>query len=147
MIGVLLVSHGKMAEGMKDSVGMIVGEAEQFETLALVPGQDISELKTNIFNKSQELNSGDGVLIFVDLYGASPFNASMKCVPEWKDLGINARVITGMSLPMVITAVCNREFSALDELTKEAIEAGQENIQDAMAALESMSTASDGDDY
>ncbi|QIQ22201.1 PTS sugar transporter subunit IIA [Zophobihabitans entericus] len=147
MIGVLLVSHGKMAEGMKDSVGMIAGAAEQFETLALVPGQDVNELKTNIFNKSKELNTGDGVLIFVDLFGASPYNASMRCVPEWQELGSKVRVITGMSLPMVVTAVCNREFSSLDELANDSVEAGKENIQDAMAVLAASSGSSDGDDY
>lgn len=146
MIGVLLVSHGKMAEGMKDSVGMIVGEVDQFDTLALVPGQDIAELGNHILSKSQALDSGDGVLIFVDLFGASPYNASMKCVPEWSAKGIKARVITGMSLPMVITAVCNREFSNIDELVNDAIMAGQENMQDAMQALQATSSSSNEDD-
>lgn len=147
MIGVLLVSHGNMAEGMKDSVMMIAGEAVQFATLALIPGQDISELKTNIFNKSKELDTGKGVLIFVDLFGASPYNASMGCVPEWKEFGTNVRIITGMSLPMIVTAICNRDFSTLDELTKDSIEAGRENIQDAMMSLETVLSSSDGDNY
>ncbi|OCG22194.1 hypothetical protein A9G11_07380 [Gilliamella sp. wkB108] len=147
MIGVLLVSHGKMAEGIKDSVEMIVGEAKQFETLALIPGQDIEELKANILNKSKQLNSGDGVLILVDLYGASPYNASMACVPEWQKQGIDVRVISGMNLPMTITAVCNREFSSLVDLTNESIEAGQQNIKDVISELKSSEKAADSDDY
>lgn len=147
MIGVLLVSHGKMAEGIKDSVEMIVGEAKQFETLALIPGQDIEELKANILNKSKQLNSGDGVLILVDLYGASPYNASMACVPEWQKQGIDVRVISGMNLPMTITAVCNREFSSLVDLTDESIEAGQQNIKDVISELKSSEKAADSDDY
>lgn len=145
MIGILLVSHGKMAEGIKDSVGMIVGEAAQFDTLALIPGQNVDDLKSHILAKTKQLNTGDGVLIFVDLYGASPYNASMKCIPEWRDLGIDVRVITGMSLPMIITATCSRDAATLDELTQEAIEAGQENIQDAIAALNT--TSKEDDDY
>lgn len=147
MIGVLLVSHGKMAEGIKDSVEMIVGEAKQFETLALIPGQDIEELKANILNRSKQLNSGDGVLILVDLYGASPYNASMACVPEWQKQGIDVRVISGMNLPMTITAVCNREFSSLVDLTNESIEAGQQNIKDVISELKSSEKAADSDDY
>lgn len=147
MIGVLLVSHGKMAAGIKDSVGMIIGDVAQFDTLSLIPGQDVSDLQINILAKSKALNTGEGVLVFVDLYGASPYNASMRCVPEWNTLGINARIITGMSLPMVVTAVCNREFSELAELAKEAVDAGLENIQDAMEALVAASGSSDGDDY
>lgn len=148
MIGVLLVSHGKMAEGIKDSVGMIVGEVGQFDTLALIPGQDIATLGSDILAKTKELDSGDGVLIFVDLFGASPYNASMKCLPEWAQLNIKTRILTGMSLPMVITAVCNREFSSLEELAQDAIGAGVENMKDAIVELQAASSSSsDGDDY
>lgn len=148
MIGVLLVSHGKMAEGIKDSVGMIVGDVGQFDTLALVPGQDIAMLGSDVLAKTKALDSGEGVLVFVDLFGASPYNASMKCLPEWAKLNIQARIVTGMSLPMVITAVCNREFSSLDELAQEAISAGIENMKDAIAELKAASAPSnDGDDY
>lgn len=147
MIGVLLVSHGKMAEGIKDSVTMIVGEQTHFETLSLNPGQDISLLKTQIFERSKALDSGDGVLIFVDLYGASPYNASMGCIQDWNQLGMNIRVITGMSLPMVINAVCSRDGSKLNDLAHECIEAGHENIQEAIESFQSSVRTSSDDDY
>lgn len=147
MIGVLLVSHGSMAAGIKDSVKMIVGEQSQFESLSLNPGQDINQLKTDLFNCSKSLDSGDGVLIFVDLYGASPYNASMQCVPQWNELSMNVRVITGMSLPMVINAVCNRDSVSLNDLTAESIEAGHENIQDAIANISQSNNNENDDDY
>ncbi|XKM13506.1 PTS sugar transporter subunit IIA [Orbaceae bacterium ac157xtp] len=148
MIGVLLVSHGKMAEGIKDSVNMIVGQQDHFDTLALNPGQDINELKTNLFSSSKKLETGKGVLIFVDLYGASPYNASMSCVQQWQEHDMNVRVITGMSLPMVINAVCSRDGSSLDELAKECILAGQENIQEAIESLlKASESTTDEDDY
>lgn len=147
MIGVLLVSHGSMAAGIKDSVKMIVGEQSQFESLSLNPGQDINQLKTDLFNCSKSLDSGDGVLIFVDLYGASPYNASMQCVPQWNELGMNVRVITGMSLPMIINAVCNRDSVSLNDLTAECIEAGHENIQDAIANISQSNNNENDDDY
>jgi mannose PTS system EIIA component len=147
MIGVLLISHGNMAAGMKDSVTMIVGEQDKFETLSLNPGQDINQLKTDLFNCSKSLDSGKGVLIFVDLYGASPYNASMRCVPQWREFGINVKVITGMSLPMVINAVCNRDSLSLQELAKECLEAGHDNIQDAIANLTHSNQSQNEDDY
>ncbi|WP_392561213.1 PTS sugar transporter subunit IIA [Orbus sturtevantii] len=147
MIGILLVSHGKMAAGIKDSATMIVGEQANFETLSLNPGQDISQLKTDLLACSKMLDSGHGVLVFVDLYGASPYNASMSCVQDWDQLGMNVRVITGMSLPMVINAICNRDGSILHDLTLECIAAGRENIQDAIESLANSSTASSDDDY
>lgn len=147
MIGVLLVSHGNMAAGMKDSVTMIVGEQDKFESLSLIPGQDVNQLKTDLFNCSKSLDSGDGVLVFVDLYGASPYNAAMRCVPQWRDLGMNVRVVTGMSLPMVINAVCNRDSLAIQALATECIEAGRENIQDAIANITHLNHVQSEDDY
>ncbi|MCX8713064.1 PTS sugar transporter subunit IIA [Gilliamella sp. B2969] len=147
MIGVLLVSHGKMAEGIKDSVTMIVGEQDKFASLSLNPGQDINQLKTDLFNCSKSLNSGKGVLIFVDLFGASPYNASMRCLPEWEKLGMNVRIITGMNLPMVINAVCNRDSLSLLDLAKECIEAGQENIQEAIGNMANFAQSQNEDDY
>ncbi|OCG16707.1 hypothetical protein A9G09_02680 [Gilliamella sp. wkB292] len=147
MIGVLLVSHGKMAEGIKDSVTMIVGEQDKFASLSLNPGQDINQLKTDLFNCSKSLNSGKGVLIFVDLFGASPYNASMRCLPEWEKLGMNVRIITGMNLPMVINAVCNRDSLSLLDLAKESIEAGQENIQEAIGNMANLAQSQNEDDY
>lgn len=147
MIGVLLVSHGNMAAGMKDSVTMIVGEQDKFESLSLIPGQDVNQLKTDLFNCSKSLDSGDGVLVFVDLYGASPYNAAMRCVPQWRDLGMNVRVVTGMSLPMVINAVCNRDSLAIQALATECIEAGRENIQDAIANISHSNHVQSEDDY
>ncbi|WP_392563235.1 PTS sugar transporter subunit IIA [Orbus wheelerorum] len=147
MISVLLVSHGKMAEGMKDSAIMIVGEQTQFETLSLNPGQDISQLKIQLCDYTKILDSGDGVLIFVDLYGASPYNAAMGCIQDWDQLGMNVRVITGMSLPMVINAVCNRDNSTLYDLANECIETGHENIQDAIDNFFNIANENSNDDY
>lgn len=147
MIGVLLVSHGKMAEGIKDSVSMIVGEQDKFESLSLNPGQDIEQLKDNLFDCSKSLDSGQGVLIFVDLLGASPYNASMRCLPEWEKLGMNVRVITGMNLPMVINAVCNRDSLSLLDLAKECVETGHENIQEAISNMANLSQSQNEDDY
>lgn len=147
MIGILLVSHGKMAEGIKDSVKMIVGDVEQFETLELIPGQDTEELKANILKKSKLLNSGKGVIILVDLYGASPYNASMACIPEWEKEGIDTRVISGMNLPMTITAICNRDFSTVTDLTLEVIEAGKQDIKDVISEHKLSKKEVNCDDY
>lgn len=97
--------------------------------------------------KSKDLAGEAGLIILVDLYGASPYNASMRCLPEWQALGLNVRIISGMSLPMVVTALCSREFSALDELAAEVVTAGKENIQDAIAALNSQAQTAGDDDY
>ncbi|MDM8293042.1 PTS sugar transporter subunit IIA [Faecalicoccus pleomorphus] len=74
MIGVLIVSHGRLAEGMKDSIQMIMGEVEQVSTIGLFTDTDLEQFKDEIKNEILKLDTGDGVLVFVDLFGASPAN-------------------------------------------------------------------------
>lgn len=76
MVGILLVSHGKMAEGMLDSMKLIMGDCEQLQAVSLQAGEDFEDFRAKLMKTIRSVNSGDGVLVFVDLYGASPFNAS-----------------------------------------------------------------------
>ena len=76
MIGMLLVSHGRMAEGMLDSLELIMGSCDQMHTVSLCAGEDFESFRAKVMEAIRQLDSGDGVLVFVDLYGASPFNAS-----------------------------------------------------------------------
>ena len=80
MIGILLVSHGRMAEGMLDSLELIMGSCDQMHTVSLCAGEDFESFRAKVMEAIRQLDSGDGVLVFVDLYGASPFNASVYAV-------------------------------------------------------------------
>lgn len=135
-VGILIVSHGMMAEGIKDSVNLIMGAAEGIETSSLVAGQDFDSLKEDILLKVEKLNNGKGVLLFVDLFGASPHNASVFNYPELKEKNINIRVITGMNLPMILETSAMRGYSSLDELADTAIQSGKEGIVEAISIIE-----------
>lgn len=135
-VGILIVSHGMMAEGIKDSVNLIMGAAEGIETSSLVAGQDFDSLKEDILLKVEKLNNGKGVLLFVDLFGASPHNASVFNYPELKEKNINIRVITGMNLPMILETSAMRSYSSLDELADTAIQSGKEGIVEAISIIE-----------
>lgn len=135
-VGILIVSHGMMAEGIKDSVNLIMGAAEGIETSSLVAGQDFDSLKEDILLKVEKLNNGKGVLLFVDLFGASPHNASIFNYPELKEKNINIRVITGMNLPMILETSAMRSYSSLDELADTAIQSGKEGIVEAISIIE-----------
>ncbi|MEG2799038.1 MAG: PTS sugar transporter subunit IIA [Erysipelotrichaceae bacterium] len=132
MIGILLVSHGKMAEGMKDSIELIMGEVEQLNTVSLVAGEDIEQFKLEVLNKTIELDTGDGVLVYVDLFGASPYNATQYASRELVDKNIEMKVLTGMNLPMLLESLVMREYYDIHSLVKIAKEAGQEGISESV---------------
>lgn len=146
MIGILLVTHGDMAPGLKNSAEMIVGEINNCSTVSLNPGEDIQEFGNQVFEQIKSLNSGEGVIVFVDLFGASPYNAVMKYVPKLAELGINIALITGVNLPMIISASCEREFTVLEDLAANSLNAGIDNMKDALKDLTIIKSEPD-DDY
>ena len=74
MTGIAIVTHGEMAIGLMDSLSLIMGEQEDYQTLGLKHGDDIGEFGEKIQTAICELDTGDGVLVFVDLFSASTYN-------------------------------------------------------------------------
>ena len=121
MLPVLLISHGSMAEGVKHAVSMIA-DASMVETLSLMPEANPEEFRAQIQAKLDEMDTENGVVIFVDLLGGTPGNqAAYFCTPEHK-----AEVITGMNLPMVLEFVIRNQFGEVD--LEEVLATGQAGI-------------------
>lgn len=129
MVGVLILTHGKLADGLKNSVEMIMGQNESFNTLGLYEGDDFSEFKENVFEHISLLDTGEGVLVLVDLFGASPYNSVMFNYEEIKSREKNVRLITGVNLPMVIESLNARNYMKLDQLYEEVMNMGISNIK------------------
>ena len=129
MKGVILASHGKLAEGLMDTLKLFSGEQEQMEALCLLPGDDITEFAARIKETVDKINTGDGVVVFCDLLFGSPCNCSSRLLmkAEWID---KIDVITGMNLPMVMEYLACRENGMA---TEDIINAGKEGIQDFVA--------------
>lgn len=126
MKGVILASHGKLAEGLLDTLKMFNGEQEQIETLCLLSGDDIAEFVTLIRETIDKINTGDGVIVFCDLLFGSPCNCSSRLLMA-EELKDKIDVITGMNLPMVMEYLACRENGMV---TEDIINAGKEGIQD-----------------
>ena len=98
MIGIVLISHGSMADGMVDSAGMLFGEAglAQVGTVSLSPEESPEDFDDRLTEAIAKVDSGEGVFVFCDLLGGTPCNrAAFKCKE-----GI--QVITGMNLPIFL---------------------------------------------
>lgn len=142
MVGILVVSHGKMAAGMLDTMGMVMGEAEKVDSVSLVMGEDYEVFEAEITQKLRELNDGDGVLALVDLFGASPFNVTQKAAHALEPEGIAVRIVSGMNLGMLIEAASMRDGASLADLVEMAKQAGAMGIGEPAVAV-----ATDEDDY
>lgn len=135
MIGLLLVSHGKMADGMVDSVKLIMGEQENVASISLVAGEDFEKFKETVSDKIYDLDNGDGVLVYVDLFGASPYNATMLSLQDIHANSVQVRVLTGMNLPMILEILAMREFTSLADLAQLAVQSGRDGIQEPVSDL------------
>lgn len=126
MIGIQIISHGKMAEGIFDSVDMVLGDTENVKTNELKRGQDIDQFKEEVLKTSNELATDEGVLIFVDMFGASPYNTSLMNSRDIETT--DYKVITGVNLPLVIEAISSRNSMSLDELYKHILDLSSSSI-------------------
>ena len=135
MIGVLLVTHGQFCESMKESTEMVLGVQKNFYSLPLNPEDDIVCLQSRLLNKIQEMDQGEGVIVLVDLFGGSPYNAAFETVIGQDRMD----VITGLSLPMLILGILeNRERVSLEDLPeigKQSGIAGIINVRKKIASL------------
>jgi PTS system mannose-specific IIA component len=125
VVGVLVVAHGEMASGLLDAARMIVGEQEALLGLSLQEMEDVDGLMAKVEEAISQVDTGNGVLVLVDLPGASPFNASARIAMQREGI----KVVTGVNLPMLAELLVMREGSSLEELTDIAKEAGISGVR------------------
>lgn len=82
MVGFVVVTHGSFAEGLLSSAVMIMGKQEQLKAVGLYEDADLEQFSSQICEAVSSVDTGDGVLIFTDMFGASPFNFSVSNIPE-----------------------------------------------------------------
>lgn len=128
MIGICIVTHGELAYGLKDSCELIVGEQKQIAIVGLRHGDDFDEFKELVFNSIKSIHDGQGVLVLVDLFGASPYNSILFNYPKFKANNIDIRMICGINLAMVLEACESRTSQDLAEVFTKVLQSGKEYI-------------------
>jgi mannose/fructose/sorbose-specific phosphotransferase system IIA component len=124
MLGMVIVTHGDLAQGLLQAARMIIGEVPAAVSVALQEEQGIDSLQGQIEKALANVDQGDGVLIFVDMVGASPFNVSSQISSMRQDV----EVITGVNLPMLLETALQRDNQSFDELAATALDAGRASI-------------------
>jgi len=132
MIHLLLITHGQFASGILDAATLIMGKQRGVETLALTEEDSIDELSNRLEASLVNLNMGcDGVLILVDIFGASPCNIATMSMVKFP----NIDVVTGLNLPMLVEVLLQRNNLSLPELAKLAEKSGVEGIKKVSCLL------------
>lgn len=126
MVGIVIVTHGNMAHGILESMQMITGEQAQVVPVVLEEDKSPEDLSELIKHAIKEVDDGNGVLIMVDLFGATPFNVSARLYLE-SDHSIE--VITGLNLPMLVETVITRGENDLKTVFETAQNAGISGIK------------------
>lgn len=125
MISVIIGTHGVFSEEILKSAEMIFGSQENVGSVTFKPGEGIDALVEKYNNLINELDSKDGVLFMVDLFGGSPFNAASIIAMK----NSNMEIVTGVNLPMILEVLGSREFSTLPELLKIAENSGKDAVK------------------
>jgi len=123
MVGILIVSHGKLADALISSVQFLVGRLRKISGVSILPGDRGKEVRNRIQRKMAEVDEGDGVLILTDLLGGTPTNLSHDLLKNK-----NVAVVTGVNMPMVLTASSYRKGRSLREICRLVKKSGRRSI-------------------
>ena len=130
MIGMVLVTHGRLAVEFKSALEHVVGPQEQCETVCIGPDDDMEERRQNILDAVHEADSGEGVVILTDMFGGTPSNLAISVME-----GLSVEVIAGVNLPMLVKLARVRNDVTMRDAVREAQDAGRKYINVASEAL------------
>lgn len=132
MVGIVIASHGHLAEELVVTAKGILGDFSHVATCSVHPGSSSQQLRDEIRDAVGSVEEGDGVVVFADLIGGSPCMQSLSLCEDAR-----IEVVTGVNLPMLMKALSLRgaEHLGLRELAEQLAQYGQRNITCATAAL------------
>ena len=130
MIGLVLVTHGRLADEFHHAVEHVVGPQEQIETVSIGAEDDMEQRRRDIVDAVSRADSGEGVIIMTDMFGGTPSNLAISVM----DAG-RIEVIAGMNLPMLIKLASVRASKPMTAALEEAQTAGRKYINVASQVL------------
>jgi PTS system mannose-specific IIA component len=130
MIGIVLVTHGRLAIEFRAALEHVVGAQDQVETVTIGPDDNVEQRRRDIIEAVKKVDSGDGVVILTDMFGGTPSNLAISVMSRPK-----VEVLAGINLPMLIKLVKVRDESPLAEAVAAAQESGRKYITIASRVL------------
>jgi mannose PTS system EIIA component len=130
MIGLVLVTHGKLAEEFKHALEHVVGPQDAVRTVCIGPEDDMDQRRLDIVSEVGRADDGNGVIILTDMFGGTPSNLSISVMDSGR-----VEVIAGVNLPMLIKLAGVRGDNDMERALEEAQEAGRKYINVASRIL------------
>lgn len=130
MIGLVLVTHGALANEFKSAMEHVVGPQELVETIAIGPDDNVEQRRDDILDAVDRANQGSGVIILTDMFGGTPSNLAIS-VMQNRDV----EVIAGVNLPMLVKLGRVRGELDIKAAVNLAQEAGRKYITVANSIL------------
>ena len=123
MIGMILVTHGRLAEEFVHAMEHVVGQQADVATVCIGPHDDMEAKRKEIAQAIRKVDSGKGAVILTDLFGGTPSNLAISLLKTGK-----TEVIAGINLPMLIRLAGARKDMTLTAAAKAARDAGRNYI-------------------
>ena len=130
MIGVVVVSHGRLADEFVAAAEHVLGPQEQMRAVAIGPNDDMEERRADIIDAVRAVDRGEGVVILTDMFGGTPSNLAISVINQ-----VRTEVIAGVNLPMLIKLAEVRDKLGLPEAALAAQDAGRRYIRVASVEL------------
>ena len=123
MIGLILVTHGRLAEEFVHAMEHVVGRQQAVATVCIGPKDDMEQRRQDIADAIQQVDSGQGVIVLTDLFGGTPSNLAISLMRAGQ-----VEVIAGINLPMLIRLERARTKLNVGEAVQAARDAGRNYI-------------------
>jgi len=130
MIGLVVVTHGRLAEEFLSAAEHVVGPQERVKAVSIGADDDMEKRRQDILDAAREVDDGEGVIILTDMFGGTPSNLAIAIMEK-----ANAEVVAGVNLPMLIKLASVRAEGDLELAVKAAHEAGRKYINVASWVL------------
>jgi PTS system mannose-specific IIA component len=130
MIGIVLVTHGRLAVEFRAALEHVVGPQDQIEAITIGPEDDVDRRRRDIIEAVKRVDTGDGVVILTDMFGGTPSNLSISVMNQPR-----VEVLAGINLPMLVKLAKVRGESPLAEAVVQAQDAGRKYITVASRVL------------
>lgn len=123
MIGLILVTHGRLAEEFVAAMEHVVGHQDAVATVCIGPNDDMEQRRSEIAEAIEKVDTGSGAILLTDLFGGTPSNLAISLLKAGR-----TEVIAGINLPMLIRLAGARKEMPLEKAAMAAREAGRSYI-------------------
>jgi PTS system mannose-specific IIA component len=130
MIGLVLVTHGRLAEEFIAALEHVVGSQANITSVCIGPDDDMEQRRAQILASVAKAEEGNGVILLTDMFGGTPSNLAISIMDK-----ASVEVIAGVNLPMLIKLASVRQTESLEQAAQSAQEAGRKYINIASRLL------------